>query len=243
MFTVLVLIAVMGFAADVSAGLISSTGPVVVLDSPPPSADKGALRSGPSAGSEYPEFTAFYFDETASVQLAEDLEVSVVESGFYAMKADLPSLFPNIQAGLVVSSHLLHLDRRIDPTLEGTLTFDTDILGVIVHEGNRPHPELDLLSGSDALLGWAGTFYPDDRAQRGLEFAAAPAHPKDAVGISEDRRTLTWRLQSGSGAFDQIRIVTGCCGPTPTPEPSAVVLFMAGLSLLGLGKAFRSKKG
>jgi hypothetical protein len=134
------------------------------------------------------------FNELQSFPLESDLSVSITSFGTYDGTPDLsPGTIP---AGTVVSSHFLHLDpRKFNPVvLPGSVTFDSDIIGVIVLD--------DKLDGSDGVLGVAGTTYPSND-YRGLELDVN----RDLVIIDPDLRTLTVLFEAGEN-IDQIRVIT-----------------------------------
>jgi prealbumin domain-containing protein/Big-like domain-containing protein/PKD domain-containing protein len=138
------------------------------------------------------------FDERQDVTLAKSLKVDITKPGTYDEKRDLTPA--SIPTGTIVDSHLLHADNigSIKVRLTGSVTFDADILGVIVLDRN--------LDKSD-YLGSPTTSYPTKLHERGLELTGALANGGDLVTISADRRTLTFNVRFSS-VLDQIRVIT-----------------------------------
>jgi hypothetical protein len=103
------------------------------------------------------------------------------------------------------------------------VTFSTDILGVILRQGNRN------LTDSDGPLGAPGTDYPGADG-RGLELGAASNPDSDQVTLSADRRTLTVHL-AVAGVVDEIRVITAESfdQPAPVPEPASLTLGAIGM--------------
>jgi hypothetical protein len=166
------------------AAIVSTTGAVVETD-PPESVIHQHYESDT-------EIRAF--DEVQSFTLESDMSANITSQGTYGGTPDLsPGTIP---AGTVVSSHFLHLDpRKFNPVvLPGAVTFDADIIGVIVLD--------DELDSSDGVLGAAGTTYPSND-YRGLELDVN----RDVVIIDPDLRTLTVLFEAGEN-IDQIRVIT-----------------------------------
>ena len=167
-------------------GAIAGTTGAVVEIAPPPSVVHGAFESNT-------EIRAF--NEAQNLTLPVDIAVNISAPGIYDDWADLtPATIP---AGTVVSSHFLHLDPVGTTTavdLEGSVTFNADIIGVIVVDND--------LDNSDDTLGATGTQYPiNDHRQLELQI-----HP-DRVTLDPDLRTLTVRFYTYD-KVDQIRVIT-----------------------------------
>jgi hypothetical protein len=147
------------------------------------------------------------FNEVQSSTLESDVSVNITSPGIYDRTTVLsPGTIP---AGTVVSSHFLHLDpRKFNPAvLPGSVTFDADIIGVIVLD--------NALDSSDSELGAAGTAYPAND-YRGLELDVN----RDVIIIDPDLRTLTVLFEAGEN-IDQIRVVTsGSSGGIAISPPS-----------------------
>ena len=198
-------------ATSSSAAIVAAAGDVAQIP-PPPSVVPQALES---------DFHIHAFDEAQHLELPTAIRVDISSPGTYEKWPDLTPAV--IAAGAEVSSYLLHADQMDfcrSVALEGSITFDTDILGVIL----RKHT----LNKTDGILGALDTEYPTNRL--GLSRGAELLSSQDSVVLEPDGRTLTVHLAVGS-AIDQIRVVTDA------PEPTA-------LSLLALGvlPAIRSRR-
>ncbi len=178
-------------AGPASAGIINTTGAFVEI-SPPGSVELGALESNTEI---------FAFAEMLGVWLEGDLPVDITSPGVYASADDLtPGLiFPKMP----VDIYFLHSDPvgSDTVTLLGSITFDQDILGIIVLSAG--------LDATDATLGYPGTVYPTGLSGRGLDFAGSNF---DILTLSEDRRTITVDWRTGT-KVDHIRIITAVPGP------------------------------
>ena len=189
-------------------GIIATTGDVVVL-SPPASVAVGQLESNTQIS---------VFEEQSGVVLGTDLVVDVREPGSYGPGANLGS-FPrdgSIPSGTSVASYYFHADHvgtSGTTTFSGTVTFDSDVLG-LAFTGDR-------LSSTSSVLGYSGTAY--DSSGTGVQAS-------DHVILSSDRRTVTFSASQGGGA-DNLRVIT------VAPEPTTFTL----LSLVGFGLIHRRR--
>jgi hypothetical protein len=173
------------------------------------------------------------FQERSGFLLTGDILVNLSAPGV-ASPVNLLNPSPTaILAGTAVDSYFLHSDPvSLVASFFGTVTFDREILGVILLPAR--------LDASDAILGAPGTAYPTGELARGAEESSTEL---DAITLSADRRTLTVALRT-LGRADQIRVVTASSlvVPTaPTPEPTSVVMLVvgAGVSVLGLRRRGR----
>jgi hypothetical protein len=112
-------------------------------------------------------------------------------------------------------------------TYTGSVTFTDAILGVAFYNYT--------LSISNSSLGNAGTTY-NGSATTG-NWGINPGEVTDWIAISPDRKTMSYSLTVGqnvNGApnnTDDLRIITA---DAPVPEPSAGLLLVPGLALVGL---------
>ncbi len=199
------------FAGTASADIINVTGAFVEI-SPPPSVLMGDLESSTEI---------FAFREMLGLEV-ESIEVDITLAGFYDELDDLTPgvIFPETP----VDIFFVHADpvgAEDFVQYVGTITFDQDILGVIVLTSN--------LDATDDGLGHPGTQYPTGLIRgRGMDFAGANF---DFITLSEDRRTITidWRARH---SVDQIRIITA------VPAPGGLAL-LAGAGLVGIRRRRR----
>ena len=141
------------------------------------------------------------FDEQQNVELTSALTVDAVESKLYDDTADLPSPSPTIPKGIKVNSHFLHCDNVGivgGINLNGTVTFDANILGVIIDNQDAT----TYLNQSDYLGLEPTTTYPKG-SYRGLELQTN----NDSFEISADRRTIEVDFEVWNW-LDQIRVIT-----------------------------------
>jgi hypothetical protein len=150
LFCVGALVASCLWARPATAGIVSTTGQVDLLSSPPASVKPGQLQSNTDI---------FAFTEQTDIKLSSAVNVDITSPGTYTTDA---SLTPGtISAGTSVASYFLHSDpQNNDSIYDGSVTFSTPILGVIVLSGT--------LSNSDVQLGATGTAYPIADTGRGL---------------------------------------------------------------------------
>ena len=170
--------------------IVRTSGAVVEIGIPPRSVVHHAWESST-------EIHAFC--EAENVVLAKDVAVNISTPDIYN---DVAYLTPaTIPAGTAVSSHLLHLDpvdTQRQALLIGSVTFNADILGVIVLN--------DDMDRSTETLGAPGIVYPIG------ELPKLTLDPQaDVVEMASDRRTLIVQLDTRD-TMDQIRVITaGCC--------------------------------
>jgi hypothetical protein len=174
------------FSTVARAAIQSVSGQMTIV-SPPPSVEFDQLESNT---------TQFAFAERQCVTLGSPLPVNITVPGTYSTAA---SLTPGkIAAGTLVSSHFIHADQLEgggQVVLQGTLTTDATILGVIIRT-----PGLD---GSD-FLGAIGTLYPTGFNGRGVEFGQG-----DTVTLDAGLQAVTL-LSHNRDHVDQVRVLTEC---------------------------------
>jgi hypothetical protein len=173
-----------------------------------------ALGAVPSAGTVLDtwESNTFVraFNERLNIRLPTNLVVETSSVGTIASSGQLA--VSTIAAGTFVNSHLLHLNSQGTTALrrQGTVTFDTTILGVIVTSAR--------LASTDGLMGDPGLGYPV-AASRGIELDA-PAPNDDEFEILSDRRTIRF-LGSVGVDVDQVRVITAAardCNANGRPD-------------------------
>lgn len=204
-----------------NASIIGTSGDVSLIPQPA-SVQLGALAS---------DTEIFGFDEVQHYTLSTDVYVNGVSPGLYT-GTGMPGT-EYIGAGTTVNSYLFHADSlSAAASFFGSVTFDSDILGIIF--------ERNELNQSDSVLGLAGTLYPAGDVQSDFrEFEGGGpcgTFVYDCATIGVDSRTLTLAL--GTTAYlDEIRVITGTAS---VPEPSSLGLL--GLGLAGLGFTCRKKQ-
>ncbi len=190
------------------ADIVSTSGAVTIVSAPSSVADE-ALTS---------DSTAYVFSESSTV-LSSSLGVDIVDPGFYQFDSELQSA--SVAAGTSVVSYMItgndDESNGHAPDLVGSVTFDQDILGVIITYSS--------LTASDSAVSNPGTSYLAGTSRdfrRGLEFVHAET---DSVTLSGDLRTLSFEIHPTT-AVDEIRIIVA-------PEPASLALLALG-GLMGL---------
>lgn len=192
----------------VQAGIIGTTGAATFIPTPS-DASLDAITSNTQV---------YVWNEDQNVTLAAPLLVNAVAPGIYNTPASLASI--PIPAGTAVASHYISFDApppEAPSFAIGTVTFDADIIGVIVL-GDIGPTFLDL---SDFL--GSSTLYPDGVDARGIEISIND----DNFGISPSHKTLSFDLHAAFPG-DFIRVIT-----LPVPAP-ATAPFLGAVGLLAM---------
>jgi hypothetical protein len=203
-------------AAPATAQIIGTAGDAQVI-APPASVVPDQLES-PTA--------IQVFAERSGVILPVDLTVNFTEPGLYDEISDLTG--GTIAAGTIVDTYFLHSDPiGVTPTqYAGSVTFATDVLGVIVLTGR--------LELTDAPLGSPTTIYP---ASGTVPFRDMELQATEFVQLSPDRRTL--RFVAGTAEFtDQVRVITA----SAAPESGTLPLLALGVGAGGILAARRKQQ-
>lgn len=191
------------------------------LDTPPASASRGGLASGDHA---------FLWLENSQVAIATSQDIDIIPflnnpDGRYASrKKKVQSSWRGTIAPGAYSSFMLHAanDGRRAAQVAGSITFDTEIVGVIYTDKS--------LLDSDLLFGWADTSYAGRRSKRGFELAAG----ENDFLISGDRRSLRYQMLVRKD-INEMRIITragSIQSPATVPVPASVWLFGSALGMI-----------
>jgi hypothetical protein len=140
--------------------------------------------------------------------LAVDIAVTTTATVTYDENSDLSG--GSIAALRKVDSHFLHADPVGSPLAEnsvkfcGGISFDAEIIGIIVRDYTERNSYADTLGKSD-FLGAIGTTYPGimHPSSRGLEFNGAPVFD---IVVTQNRHQL-W-VGMNAHLLDQIRVIT-----------------------------------
>jgi hypothetical protein len=141
----------------------------------------------------------FGFDEAQNVLLAAPLTADVGTSP--------------IPAGTTVSSHYIFFDPGPTEQVIGTVTFDSDIIGIMTSTAT--------LAASDFLAA-PGVNYLGSTS-RGLEAG-------DSVTISAANQILVDVVASSPG--DYVRVLTVGTSESTVPEPTGLAWLVAGIALI-----------
>jgi hypothetical protein len=199
----------------------SYTGDIGFINTPPSSLVPGAVENN---------LQALLFMEDTDLSFASAITVDATAPGSYSSKA---SLTPgSIAAGAFVSDTYIHADPITSGTIfNGSVTFNSDILGVIVTTNS--------LFATDALLGLTATDYGHAPSPRGLELSPL----QDYFSISADLRTLNFTMRTWPYT-DDVRVITAAAFPDSTgaqhppsaaPEPGTLILIGLGLGFIAIG--------
>jgi hypothetical protein len=189
-------------SGSVNAGIIAMTSVVIV---PPP------LSLMPDEFENSYELSGFA--ERVGFASATSFSVDIVTPGTYAQ--GVPLTPGTIAAGLPLDVFYFQYDPEGDERtfIEGSITFDKDIIGLIVTD--------ERMNSSDNRFGLLATQYPHNVDVRALELYGN----SDSITLSEDRRTINFFFRVTS-SVDSFRVIT-----SSIPAPGAMALLgLAGLA-------------
>jgi hypothetical protein len=190
----LALITLASAAGSSSAAIVSVSGQALQIG-PPPSAAQGLLTG----------LTAFAWDEQQNINVAGVVCDEIANPG--------TSFTPTFGAvSGQINSHFIHFEDIAGITVQGSVTFDGPIVGVI-----WKNALLDLTDGS---LGAGATAYPTGYFTRGLAITLPSWMTTNANVLTFDLGTL-----APVGDLAQLRVLTA------VPAPGAAAVFgIAGLA-------------
>jgi hypothetical protein len=155
------------------------------------------------------------FDEGQNINILSDLNVEVLADGSGGSSGS-----GTIAAGTLVASHYIFFDPNQSAHQEGSVTFDSDILGILTSTSS--------LLASDSLINTGVTY--QNPSLRGLEAG-------DSVSIIGLKMiSVDW---TASTPGDYVRVLTAF-SPGAVPVPAAVWLF--GTALIGFVGMSRRRK-
>lgn len=198
--------------ASVAGAAVAGVAGNLMLITPPSDVSDGALESN---------IRLYLFEEAAGVELGSAINLVSATPSLALSGAAVPSTTA-LAAGSIVDSFMVHGDRRGSRrarTLSGSVTFDSDVLGILVTAAQ--------LDATDTALGGAAVTYDTGNPIRGLDIAA------DTVSISADLRTVWFNFSTST--VDQVRIVTAGLAPpavSSVPVPAGGLLLVSALALL-----------
>ncbi len=164
------------------------------------------------------------WNEQQNIELMSSVNVDINGTpGRYDGNGDLGDF--TIAQSVMASSHYIHFDSpgSTSASAKGSVSFDGDIIGVIVRGDDRSDGR-NRLDQSDWLS--SGTIYGNGITNRGVELST-----NEFVEISADRRTLSFSFRI-SNPGDYVRVITRA---VPTPGSLA----LAGIGLIVVGRRRR----
>jgi len=209
-------VSVLVLSGTLSAGIIGTTGDIVVLDPPPADVRQDVYESNDHI---------YVWKEVEGLRLdgGKSVKVNASTPGYYNEMSDLSDSFITGD-DVWVTSYFIHADYIGSPPpgtagtwLSGSITFEEDILGLILVDVDIPL--------SHALLGAPGTTY-DGGSKSGLELDTKPKW--DRFTLSADMKTIDIEQFWVSTVRDTVRVVAFHV----VPEPGTLVLIVSGGAFL-----------
>jgi len=209
---ILIIFIVLGLmAASARAAITGTTGAANGTQSIPSNLSLNASESNTEI---------FVYAEQQNRVLGGNLDLDITEAGLYEPGPSMDEradLSPDVVlAGTTVNSYIVHFDEVSGGpyTLEGSVTLDKPILGLIILT--------DYLNASDSELGASGTTY-DGTSVRGLDILT---HDQDPLQLTLNiNESTVWFRLTVNNAMDELRIIE-------VPEPATICLLGLGGLLL-----------
>jgi hypothetical protein len=197
---------VFGASLILVANAESSPPPIsgmVELIAPPPSVGLNALESN--------SFVRF-FNEQTGLLLSRNISVDITQPSIVDHVVNLTP--GQIAANQVVDSYFFDADTLPGSgitTFQGSVVFDTPVLGILVRGAS--------LDATDAVFGSPSTMYLPNNEYRGFDgpdFSSSSEAVRDFVQLWPDGRTVSFQLRTNIYT-DQIRVITAS-----VPEPASI---------------------
>jgi hypothetical protein len=156
------------------------------------------------------------WDEQINYRLGSNLIVDKAVSGNY--NGSNASSNAVISAGKAVNSHYLYFDPKNSQSIVSTITFATNIIGILYIDGTSSNP--GNLWASDFLIpGGVGSL-------PGSFFGNRPLESGDKINWLANNKTITidW---GASSPGDQVRVITDA-----VPEPTTMIGLALGAAAL-----------
>ncbi len=176
--------------------MLEASDNVRLLDTPPASLLPGALESNQ---------WLYAFLEQSGVLVAEPVSVSIHEPGVYTHFGDTGAARRLVGP---VDSYLFHLDpvgNDESHFMSGSITFPRPVVGVIASESGLINSDAFFASRATRMYRPA-TPLGSPFGLDGVENTSVPSKQLDRLELSEDRRTIHFRLHVRS-PFDEFRVL------------------------------------
>jgi hypothetical protein len=214
-----------------TAAIVALTAPVLFAARSDAAVAPGGTTGSVQLVASPPSLAAGAFTSDTAIRVINEQSLTLVASvAVLGVSTNGWAGVKTLTASTCVQSHMIHMDRASGTgtlTLSGSVTFNSDIVGVATDVTG-------LLTGAlaitDPVFANPGTTYPTGLTGRGLELS-----PLDAVTLPSARR-INITLRVGTD-MDELRVITLCDVASPVlPETPLVVLLP--LSAAALGAAF-----
>ncbi len=200
-------------------GIISLTGAIQIVD-------ESLVPNSVSEGNWENDDFLRVFSERQNYLLPTSVAIDIATPGTYGRNAGFVPSTQSIGINTAINSHFLHFDPIGAPgnmTRAGSITFDTDILGVIVGVFNGVN-----VASPNNTLGLSNGILGIPRISYDVSISELYPGGGDQITLSSDRRSLSLLLISGPGS-DNVRIITQA---VPEPENAFVCMLFVALLIL-----------